>query len=169
MKQKIDKNSKIPLYIQLADIFIEDIEKNMHENDKLDTEREISKQYSLSRVTVRQALDYLQKNGYIYKIQGKGNFVAERTMEQNLTKFYSFSEDMRKKGKVPTTEILTFEIVELDEKIASKLKLRENDLVYKIARIRLADGVPMIYEISYLPYNRFEDLNKKMLEENSYV
>lgn len=66
MKQKIDKNSKIPLYIQLADIFIEDIEKNMHENDKLDTEREISKQYSLSRVTVRQALDYLQKNGYIY-------------------------------------------------------------------------------------------------------
>lgn len=72
MKQKIDKNSKIPLYIQLADIFIEDIEKNMHENDKLDTEREISKQYSLSRVTVRQALDYLQKNGYIYKIQGKG-------------------------------------------------------------------------------------------------
>lgn len=66
MKEKIDKNSKIPLYIQLADIFIENIEKNMNENDKLDTEREISKQYSLSRVTVRQALDYLQKNGYIY-------------------------------------------------------------------------------------------------------
>ena len=53
MKEKIDKNSKIPLYIQLADIFIENIEKNMNENDKLDTEREISKQYSLSRVTVR--------------------------------------------------------------------------------------------------------------------
>lgn len=167
MKEKIDKNSKIPLYIQLADIFIENIEKNMNENDKLDTEREISKQYSLSRVTVRQALDYLQKNGYIYKIQGKGNFVCERTMEQNLTKFYSFSEDMRKKGKIPTTEILTFEIVEVDEKIASKLKLKENDLVYKIARIRLADSIPMIYEISYLPYKRFEDLNKKMLEESS--
>ena len=166
MKENINKSSKIPLYIQLANIFIEDIEKNMHENDKLDTEREISKQYSLSRVTVRQALDYLQKNGYIYKIQGKGNFVSERTIEQNLTKFYSFSEDMKKKGKVPTTEILTFEIVELDEKIASKLKLEKNDLAYKIARIRSADGVPMIYEISYLPYKRFGDLNKKMLEES---
>lgn len=167
MKQEIDKDSKIPLYIQLANIFIENIEKNMNENDKLDTEREISKKYSLSRVTVRQSLDYLQKNGYIYKIHGKGNFVAERTMEQNLTKFYSFSEDMIKRGKIPTTEIVTFEILEIDKKIASKLKLKENDLVYKIARIRSADAVPMIYEISYIPYSRFKDLNKKMLEYSS--
>ena len=65
MKQKIDKNSKIPLYIQLADIFIEDIEKNMHENDKLDTEREISKQYSLSRVTVRLLIIFKRMDIYI--------------------------------------------------------------------------------------------------------
>ena len=64
---------RIPLYYQLAEIIIGEIEsKGLHENDRLPAEREYCEKYKLSRSTVRQAIDYLEKKGYIYKIQGSG-------------------------------------------------------------------------------------------------
>lgn len=58
---KIDKNSTIPLYVQLMNILIEKIQNEMDENDKLDSERDICKKYEVSRTTVREALDELEK------------------------------------------------------------------------------------------------------------
>lgn len=57
----INKNSNIPLYVQLMNILIEKIESSMEENEKLDSEREICKKYAVSRTTVREALDELEK------------------------------------------------------------------------------------------------------------
>lgn len=89
---------KIPLYCQLAEIIINEIEsKGLKENDRLPAEREYSEKYKLSRATVRQAIDYLEKKGYIYKIQGSGTFVSSRRLKQKLLKFYSFTEEMKNK------------------------------------------------------------------------
>jgi GntR family transcriptional regulator len=162
----IDKNSTIPLYVQLMNILIEKIENSMEENDKLDSEREICKKYSVSRTTVREALDELEKNKYIYKVQGKGNFISPRVVEQDLIKVSSFTEEMKKHGKNPTSKLLNFEIIEASNKVARKLEIEENELVFKISRIRIADDIPMIYEITYLPYERFKKLSKDMIEEN---
>lgn len=162
----IDKNSTIPLYVQLMNILIEKIENNMEENDKLDSEREICKKYNVSRTTVREALDELEKNKYIYKVQGKGNFISPRVVEQDLIKVSSFTEEMKKHGKNPTSKLLNFEVIEASNKVAKKLEMEENELVFKISRIRIADDIPMIYEITYLPYERFKKLSKEMIEEN---
>lgn len=162
----INKNSTIPLYIQLMNIFIEKIENNMEENDKLESEREICKKYGVSRTTVREALDELEKNNYIYKVQGKGNFISPRVVEQDLIKVSSFTEEMKKHGKNPTSKLLNFEIIEANSKVAGKLKIDEDELVFKLSRIRIADDIPMIYEITYLPYERFKVLTKEMIEEN---
>jgi GntR family transcriptional regulator len=163
---EINKNSTIPLYIQLMNILIDKIESSMEENDKLDSEREICKKYGVSRTTVREALDELEKNNYIYKVQGKGNFISPRVVEQDLIKVSSFTEEMKKHGKNPTSKLLNFEIIEANNKISSKLKIEEDELVFKISRIRIADDIPMIYEITYLPYERFKGLNKEMIENN---
>lgn len=162
----INKNSTIPLYIQLMNILVEKIENNMKENDKLDSEREICKKYGLSRTTVREALNELEKNNYIYKVQGKGNFISPRVVEQDLIKVSSFTEEMKKHGKNPTSKLLSFEIIEAKGKISRKLKIEENELVFKLSRIRIADNIPMIYEITYLPYERFKGLTKEAIEEN---
>ncbi|AGX41973.1 GntR family transcriptional regulator [Clostridium saccharobutylicum] len=162
---KIDKNSTIPLYVQLMNILIEKIQNEMDENDKLDSERDICKKYEVSRTTVREALDELEKNKYIYKVQGKGNFIFPRVVEQDLIKVSSFTEEMKKHGKKPTSKLLNFEIIEASNKISKKLKIEENELVFKISRIRIADDTPMMYEITYLPYERFEKLTKEMIEE----
>lgn len=162
----IDKLSKTPLYVQLMDILIDKIENYMEENDQLDSEREICDKYGLSRTTVRQALDELEKEKYIYKVQGKGNFVSSRRMEQELLKVYSFTDETRKLGKKPSSKLLNFEIAEATEKVSRKLKLQEKELVFKISRIRLADEIPMIYEVTYLPYEKFSGMTKEMLVES---
>lgn len=162
----IDKNSTIPLYIQLMNILINKIENQMEENDKLDSEREICAKYNVSRTTVRQALDELEKNKYIYKVHGKGNFIASRIVEQDLKKVSSFTEDMRKLGKKPTSKLVNFEIIEASEEVAQKLQIEPKELVFKMSRIRMADEIPMIYEITYLPYDRFPGITKEMMDKN---
>lgn len=162
----MNKNSTVPLYIQLMNILIEKIENSMEENDKLDSEREICKKYGVSRTTVREALDELEKNKYIYKVHGKGNFISPRVVEQDLIKVSSFTEEMKKRGKNPTSKLLNFEIIEANSNVSKNLNIEENELVFKISRIRIADNIPMIYEITYLPYERFKKLTKEMIAKN---
>lgn len=164
---KIDKDSNIPLYVQLIDIILDEIENNLEEGAQLDSEREICEKYNISRTTVRQALDELERKNYICKIQGKGNFVSEKRMNQDLVKFYSFTDEMKKIGKIPSSRIINFEIIQVTDKISKKLRITRNDLAYKITRIRLADNIPMMYELTYLPYDRFLGLTKEILAKDS--
>lgn len=160
----IDKSSRIPLYAQLMDILIDEMRKNFDENEKLMSEREICEFYNVSRTTVRQALDQLEREGFIYKQHGKGTFVSPRKMKQDLTSFYSFTEEMKKLGKKPSSDIIGFELVESSSKLQSIFNLQEESVFYKITRIRRADENPMIYEITYLPFRRFKRLVKNDLE-----
>lgn len=159
----LTKNSRIPLYSQLMDILINEIENEMEENEKLPSEREICEIYDVSRTTVRQAISELEKEGYIYKKHGKGTFVSSQKFNQNLQGLYSFTEEMKKLGKVPASQVLKFEILTTTNDIIKNMKLLKGDLVYKFTRLRLADGEPMILETTYVPYNIFPGITKENL------
>ena len=159
--------SKSPLYYQLAEIIINDIkEKNLQENDRILTEREYCEKYNLSRSTVRQAIAYLEKKGYIYKVQGCGTFVSSRVMKQNLLKFYSFTEEAKKQGKTPSSKILSFKEKKADEKICKELNINKDDKVYELQRLRLADDEVVMYEKTYLLEKKMQGLSKNILLEN---
>ncbi len=159
---------RIPLYCQLAEIIINEIEsKGLKENDQLSTEKEYCEKYKLSRATVRQAINYLEKKGYVYKVQGSGTFVSARRLKQKLLKFYSFSEEMKKQGKNPESKILSLKTIEGNEKILKELNLEKGEKVLELVRLRLADGEEIMYEKTYLPYKKFPDLIKKDLTDNS--
>lgn len=158
---------KIPLYYQLAEIIIGEIEsKGLKENSQLPTEREYCNKYNLSRATVRQAINYLEKKGYVYKVQGSGTFVSTRRLKQKLLKFYSFTEEMKKQGKNPESEILSLKIINSSEKISKELNLEKNEKVFELIRLRLADQEKIMYEKTYLPYKNFTTLTKKDLINN---
>ena len=77
--RSINKESRIPLYYQLIDILIEMIEKGyISENDQLPSERELCETYNVSRSTVRQAMQELEREGYVYREHGKGTFVSPK-------------------------------------------------------------------------------------------
>ncbi|WP_376845843.1 GntR family transcriptional regulator [Camelliibacillus cellulosilyticus] len=164
----INKNSRMPLYAQLIELVKEKIATGqLKEHDQLPTERDLEITYGISRTTIRQALIELEKEGYIYKEHGKGSFVAPQTYTQSLLRFYSFSEEMKKMGKTPTTQVISFKIVSASAKVSRILKTEENAQVYDLTRLRLADGEPMMMETTYLPVSLFPGLTKKALERKS--
>lgn len=162
----MDKNSKIPLYLQLMEVLIKKIEgKEYVEHEQLPSERDLCEIYQLSRITVRQALQDLEREGYIYKLHGVGTFVAAKSYNQNLVKLYSFTNEMEKLGKKPMTEVLSFNVIAIDERLARKMNLDIYEEVFKVIRLRFADGKPLMYETSYLPKKIFRDLTEKDLNE----
>jgi GntR family transcriptional regulator len=162
----IEKDNRLPLYYQLMDVILKKIESGkLKEHDKLPSERELCELYNVSRTTVRQTLQELEKEKYIYKQHGKGTFVSPKVIDQSLVKFYSFTEEMEKINKTPSSKVLAFETVYADSKLAKIIGISEGDGLYKITRLRIADSEPMMYETSYLPHARFPDLREADLEK----
>ncbi|MBS4535764.1 GntR family transcriptional regulator [Clostridium sp. D2Q-14] len=164
----LSKDNKIPLYYQLYDIIVNQIESRVYnEHDKLPSERELCDEYDISRATVRKAMNELEKKGYIYKKHGKGIFVSDHAFKQDLLEFYSFTEEMKKIGKEPSSEVIDFGIVDTTEKLSRKLNCHIESRLYKFTRIRLADNEPMMLETTYLPQERFPSLTNEELENKA--
>lgn len=143
------------------------IEEDTYEaHEKLPSEREFCELYGLSRITVRQALQELTLEGYIYKEHGKGTFVAPKSYNQKLVKLYSFTEEMKKLGKTPSTKVVSFQKMVADDRLCQTMKLPLLSEVFQVVRLRIADDEVLIYETSYLPKSIFpqitaDDLVKK--------
>ncbi len=162
----IDKSSRLPLYYQLVEILIKEIQEGTYlENEKIPSERALCDMYGVSRVTVRHAVEELVDMGLLEKRHGDGTYVSSK-MNQDLQSFYSFTEEMKKIGRTPWSKVLGFEYIKADEKIARKLGCDLHDPVIQIIRLRMADDTPMLYERTYLPRNRFSALSKQDIEEN---
>lgn len=158
----INRNDKRPIYDQLVDILRYKIENEMTPNDKMLSERGICEQYGVSRTTVRLAMAELEHMGYIYKRHGKGTFVAAiNKNSQNLMDSYSFTDHMKQLDKKPSTKVLAFEILESTQYFAENLGIIPGEKMIKITRLRLADGLPMMLERTYLPMKDFIGLTEE--------
>lgn len=159
---------KQPLYDQLVDILTEKIEHEYRPGDLLPSERELSKYYGLSRTTVRLALQELERLGLVVRQHGRGTFVADRSVQAtNLSQTYSFTDQMREMGRDPSTTILEFAEIDADKNLAEKMRVRMGDKLFKIERLRCADGMPMMVERTYMPMRKFMSLKRPMLEHAS--
>lgn len=159
---------KQPLYDQLVDILTEKIELEYRPGDLLPSERELSKYYGLSRTTVRLALQELERLGLVVRQHGRGTFVADRSVQAtNLSQTYSFTDQMRQMGRDPSTTILEFAEIDADKNLAEKMRVRMGDKLFKIERLRCADGMPMMVERTYMPMRKFMSLKRPMLEHAS--
>ena len=86
----------VALYYQVREDLLHKIQSGQWGPDfKMPPERELCETYGVSRITVRKALDDLQNEGYLDRVQGKGTFVRRATMEKKLSKFYSFGDELR--------------------------------------------------------------------------
>lgn len=153
---QLNKSIPIPLYFQLKQYLIQQIENGEWKpGDLLPSEREMSELYGISRMTVRQALIELVNEGRLVREQGKGTFVAEPKISQGLLRLTSFSEDMRARGMTPGAIVLDRATIPADLKLAQELNVPEGDPIIRIKRVRLADERPMAIEQSHIPLSRF--------------
>ncbi|MGI6608723.1 MAG: GntR family transcriptional regulator [Erysipelotrichaceae bacterium] len=142
-----DIYNKVPLYYKLADTIEEKINDGVYpKGEKIPSERELCEIYGVSRMTVRLAIDELVKKGKLEKVHGKGTYVLSKSIVQNLNKVYSYSREMDKQGKVSSTRMIKRNIVEADEKLATKLRVNVGEKLIYIERLRLAENVPIMVE-----------------------
>ena len=161
-------SKKQPLYGQLVDSLREKIEGEYEPGDLLPSERELSEDYGISRTTVRLALKELETLGFTKRRHGKGTFVADRSQETtNLTRAYSFSEQMRSLGRTPRSELLEFCTCEAPKSICDRMGLAAGDRVISMRRLRLADESPMLLEQTYLPARVFSGLTPDEVSSRS--
>lgn len=169
MQLTINKNLPIPIYYQIEEGMKELIEQgSLKPGDMIPSERELCEAYGISRMTVRQAVNNLVNDGYLVRQQGRGTFVAKEKMEQGLKGVTSFSEDMRARGMVPSTKLLHFGLIRAKKPLAEKLGVSEDAPIYELKRVRLGDGIPMAYEISYLPAELLPGFSAEMAEGSIY-
>lgn len=165
----VDKNSQIPLYIQLSEIIKEMISnKELQEGHYLMSERDICKIQDISRMTVNKAIMHLVNEGILERRQGKGTFVSYKKQTLTYEKMQGFTEIAKDNNLNVRNEILQFELSKPNDKISNYLKLKnKNLLVFQIERVRFIDNEPTILEKIYIPQYMCPDLNKSLLEENS--
>lgn len=169
VKHMLDKTSHIPMYVQIEELIQQQIADGKYkQGEMIPSERELAEMYQVSRMTVRQAITNLVGNGQLYREKGKGTFVTTEKMEQSLNSLTSFTEDMLARGLVPTSEVLSFDVIVPPAEIAKELQIALEDTVYFITRIRHADNIPMALERTYIPTALFPNLQQHQLTQSLY-
>ncbi len=133
--------------------------------DQLPTEDSLVARFGVSRITVRRAIQNLVSRGLVEIRRGKGTFVAAPKITQELTELSGFVEDMHALGRKPTARVISKEIVTADANVASQLALTKGERVVRIRRVRLADGIPLSFDETYLPL----ESGKKIITNNLKV
>ena len=142
----LDESSAQPLYQQLQRALRHAIESRViSPDDALPPERDLAEELSVSRITVRKAIDGLVEEGLLIRKQGSGTFVSNR-VEKNFAKLTSFSEDMRARGRKPHSVWLNRAAGTVTPEESLTLRSSPGTPVYRFNRIRFADDAPMALE-----------------------
>jgi GntR family transcriptional regulator len=158
---------KAPLYSRIQQDILEQIQAGqLQPGIQLPTEADLAAQYQVSRITAKRALDELVRQGRAYRQQGRGTFVAQARI-RDISGFRSFSEDIRARGFTPSSRVLDFTEVQPESFIRERLHLDDDERVYLLKRLRLADQAPVAVETAYLPSRFFPGLLQEELAATS--
>ena len=161
------RSSFKPLYYQLSENLRAMIEESMQPDQRLPSENELMALYDVSRNTVRMALDTLEKQGLIYRMKGKGTFVASERMRYGLYYLTSFTEEMIQRGMRPSSKIVSFERTLPKSKVMQNLQLQAGQEVFAVERLRMANDEPYALTVSYIPCHMVPNLESEDLAVGS--
>lgn len=155
--------SPLPLYSQIKDVLRERILDGTYPaHSKLPSESALMATFEVSRITVRQALRDLQKEGLTFSIQGKGTFVTKPKAVQELTRLQGFGEAMARKGYETYSKLTGAREVGADRDVARALGLSRGEAVVEIERVRHLNRSPVSLDVSYFP----ADVGRRLLQED---
>ncbi|WP_246009403.1 GntR family transcriptional regulator [Brevibacillus fluminis] len=143
----------VPFYKQLKDKIAADIASGqLKQGDKLPSERDLADQFQISRMTARNAIAILEREGFVERRIGVGTFIARQRIEMDFVTFNSFTKTMLEKGLVPGTKKLHVRKDKAQAALATQLGIEEGEEIIVIRRLRMANAQPMCVEESLIPY-----------------
>ena len=149
---RINRSSPIPLYYQLKQVLLESIKSSdLKSGYRLPSEEELIDESGLSRFTVRQALQELEREGWITRIRGKGTFVTESKVPLSVAwQLLGFTEDMKRKGHKVESQVMENRLTPASPEIAEALQIKLESPVVFIKRVRLVDGQPYLVDMVHV-------------------
>ncbi|MBR8130492.1 GntR family transcriptional regulator [Burkholderia ambifaria] len=151
--------SAAPLYVQIKDTLRARILDGTYApHSRMPSEHELCAMFDVSRITVRQALGDLQKEGLLFKLHGKGTFVSKPKAFQNVTSLQGFAEAMSSMGYEIVNQLRSVRTVKADRHLATKLNVPEGAPLVEIHRVRLLNREPVSLEQTWVP----EALGKRL-------
>lgn len=152
MTLRIDKQSPIPRYYQLAELIREQVQRGDYQpGEQLPSVQELADQAGISRMTTRQAIDLLVRDGTLVVRQGAGTFVAEPKLVSDAIHLMGFTESMARRGIVITSRVLDQTVIVPPNPVADMLMLGSRETVVQIRRLRLMGTMPLLLETSSVP------------------
>lgn len=153
-----------PLYTQIKDqLRARILDGTYQAHQQMPSESKMTAAFKVSRITVRQALGDLQKEGLIFKIHGKGTFVSKPKAFQDLARLQGFGEAMSRMGYETFNQLVSFKNIPAGKAVAEKLRLKPRTLVSEIKRVRFLNREPISMDVSYLPVEIGDRLKKEDL------
>jgi GntR family transcriptional regulator len=148
----LDSTRPVPLYQQLSESLRNQVlSSNWPADYAIPSERELMRLTGLSRMTVRQAIDSLTREGLLTRVHGRGTFVVPPRVDQDLAGVYSFSERMRSEGwEVSTTVAEAWEAQATADE-ANLLGLDEGAAIFRLTRVRCIEDEPLLVNKVWLP------------------
>jgi len=160
-----------PLHAQIGEVIEHAIQSgDLRAGDRLPPERELAQWFGVNRLTLRQALSELERSRLIRRSVGRrgGTFVAEPTVERDSSSFAGFSEQARRLGLTASALVLHVEQLPASSAVVRGLELQDGAQVFEVARLRLANGRPVVLESSSFPAERFAGMLDGPLEGSLY-
>jgi GntR family transcriptional regulator len=159
----------VPIYLQIAESLHEQIVLGeLTPDQRLPSERELSKMLNVSRMTLRAAMRVLESKGLIIRRQGDGTYVAKPKIERQASKLVPFTRSMSDRGYKTSARIIIFEKQLAEVSVAAKLKLPVSAPVFYCQRLRLLNQEPVMLENFTMPVYRFPNLKQNDLENRSF-
>ena len=157
---RFQKKAGVPLYLQIKEHLLAKIDAGTWpEESMIPTESELCTQYSVSKITVREAIKLLVRDGRLSRIPGKGTFITKQKIEQKLDRFFSFTRWARQNGLEPASRMLKVETLTCDVHIARHLQITEGEAVTRVERLRLGNNEPLMFEVIWVPSSLCPDLH----------
>ena len=148
---QINRDSPVPLHHQVRNYLLGSIERGeLLPGQQLLQEKEYASRFGISLAPVRQAILDLVKEGYLYRVPGKGTFVREQKVEEKISILSSFSESMRAKGLSATLRVVELRVGKIPPALKSVLGQGDQQYVY-LQRVALSQGEALALLSSYIP------------------
>jgi len=165
MSRTIDPYAAVPKYFQLASILRQQIDNGEWQpRSAIPSERQLEVIYNVSRTTIREAIEYLTRQGYLYREHGRGTFVSPPKLQKGLMELTSFSEDLTKRGIRPGQIIRDISTVIPPASILQRMELQPGTPLLRLERIRLGNDVPIGLQTSYLSLEPGQTITRTEME-----
>jgi len=161
-------DNRLPKYLQIQTSITNWIAQgDLNPGDVIPSERELSQNFKVSRMTVRHAITNLVNLGILKRNHGVGTFVAKPKIEHDIGQLVSFTESTLRKGLLPSGKLLRFEQTFADKKLAHTLQINIGEKIYYLVRVRFINYEPFVLERCYFPSHRFPKIDRYDLENQS--